>query len=140
MLSFSSDPEDYIGAGTSQRFTLDNATFHPIVERSGGYLSVAINLTDRRTSWGLVMIVPAGKLLAPGTYDTTPSDTPTTHGFTFFGDGRGCSAVGRLTIREIVFGPAVQSLARLRASWEQHCNGGSPALRGEIVILADPWR
>jgi len=58
----------------------------------------------------------------------------------FSGTGRGCNTLtGSFVIREMVLG-AGGTLDRFQASFEQHCEGRSPALRGDVSIAANPWR
>jgi hypothetical protein len=53
-----------------------------------------------------------------------------------FGSGRGCNEVtGRFVIHEIAFA-ADGSVLRFVADFEQHCEGGPPALRGTIRYYA----
>src|SRR4029078_2921535 len=83
----------------------------------------------------LQLAAPQGQQLAPGTYQSEtryPFQAPTVPGLTFDGDGRGCNVLsGKFTIVGIVYGTdgAVQ---QLRVDFEQHCEGGGPALRGTI--------
>ena len=141
-ISFTSDPQHYVGQGRSMTFTFADSVFAPVVGRSGGYVSIAFRPNgDIGWTWGMILTAPTGQVLKPGTYDTTRSETSTSHGFDFFGDGRGCNqATGRLTIYDIEFGADLETLRHLRASFEHHCEGASPALRGEVAVLADPWR
>jgi hypothetical protein len=59
----------------------------------------------------------------------------------FSGDGRGCGhRTGLIVVHSFDFIPENQALKNFRASFEQHCEGAAAALRGEVAILADPWR
>lgn len=121
--------------------TLETATFTPVVARSGGYISVIVQSKNAPlTQWGFIIVAPTGSGLTPGTYTTTRFESLTGVGMDFFGDGRGCnSATGQLVIEEIRFG-AGDTLLRLRASFDHHCEGASPLLHGDLTVLADPWR
>jgi len=46
---------------------------------------------------------------------------------------------GTFTITELAFGPG-NTVTRLAATFTQNCEGGSPALRGRVVVAAEPWR
>ena len=140
-LSFTSDPQHYVGQGRSVTLTLETATFTPLVARSGGYVSVIVQSKNApSTQWGFIIVAPTGSGLTPGSYTTTRFDSLSGVGMDFFGDGRGCnSATGQLVIHEIRFG-AGDTLLRLRASFDHHCEGASPVLHGELTVLADPWR
>jgi hypothetical protein len=45
-----------------------------------------------------------------------------------------------MVIHSVEFGPDLLTLKHLRVSFENHCENRSPALRGEVAVLADPWR
>jgi hypothetical protein len=141
-LSFSSDAQHYVGQGRTLTYTLDSAVFQPLVARSGGYVSVVVRSNgDGVSVWDFIITAPTGRPLAKGSYDTTRFETTSGFGMDFFGDGRGCNqSTGHLVIHEIAFGPGADTLQRLRASFDHHCEGASPALHGEIAVLADPWR
>jgi len=54
-----------------------------------------------------------------------------------FGDGRGCNTLtGSFTVVEVVYGNG--SVTSFDALFEQHCEGATPALRGEIRFNAHP--
>jgi hypothetical protein len=75
---------------------------------------------------------PTGKSLQPGTYNTTRFGGTGTAGLDVSGDGRGCNtSTGKLTIRKITF-DAAGKVARLDASFVQHCEGAAPVLHGRI--------
>jgi hypothetical protein len=140
--SFTSDPQDFVGQGRSLSFTLKDSVFAPQVLQSGSYLSVAFRRTgDVGWTWTLVVRGRGGRTLAPGTYETSRFGGPTSAGLDFSGDGRGClNATGNLVIHAIEFGADRQSLRHFRATFENHCEGISAALRAEVAILADRWR
>ena len=82
-----------------------------------------------------------------GTYtNATGSGSATQPGLDVSGNGVGCfgsNATGSFRILELVYGPkgpAGDQILRLRATFEQHCTGQPPALRGELYVVADPWR
>jgi hypothetical protein len=112
----------------------------------GGYLSVVARPNNPALgAWLFVLIAPVESRLSPGTYATASVGTSfTTWQMDFNGDGRLCNrSVGRIVIhaiavdRDLVF-PEVNSLARVRtfrASFEIHCEGTPPVLRGEIAVV-----
>jgi hypothetical protein len=56
-------------------------------------------------------------------------------GLNVTGDGRGCNTLsGQFTIHEITWGTS--SIKHLAATFEQHCEQGTPALRGCVVYDA----
>jgi hypothetical protein len=139
-LTFTSDPASFVGQGQSRTYTLQNATFHPLIGLAGAYLSVVVQATNPsdRSQWSAVMIMPTGRVLAPGTYTAgeLSFDAPW---FNFSGDGRACGSgtTASFTIHEIAM--SGETLQRLRTSFTVYC-GGSAKVSGDIVILADPWR
>src|SRR5262245_60949227 len=85
-IGFTSDAQHYVGQGRSMTFTFTDSAFVPLVARSGGYVSIAFRRNgDTGWTWGLILTAPTGQVLKPGTYDTTRGETPTSHGFDFFG-------------------------------------------------------
>jgi hypothetical protein len=140
--SISSDPEDFVGRGRSMAFTLANSLFAANVGNNGAYLSIVMRpLSGPTPVWSLIVTSPNGSRISPGTYTTTRD--PLSNGWSadFGGDGRGCGRItGRLTVHAFDFIAENQALKNFRASFEQHCEGAAPALRGEVAVLADPWR
>ena len=139
--SFTSDADDFVGRGRTQTFTMQNSRFFANVGNNGGYLSIVIRPAVGETpTWGLVVMAPTGSTIVPGTYQTV-RDFGDRFTVDFGGDGRGCSMItGTATIHAFDFIPENQALKHFRASFEQHCQGAPAALRGEVAILADPWR
>jgi hypothetical protein len=140
--SFTSDPQDFIARGESHVFTLENARIVGNVARSGALISVAVQPTGDPPApeWSLLVIAPTGRI-APGTYETTRFNTVTTYGMDFVWSQRMCNtAAGHLVIHSVEFAPDLLSLRHFRASFENHCNGSSAAVHGEVAVLADPVR
>jgi len=146
-LSLRSDPGDYIGAGESHRYTLNDTVWQAratVGVMEPNHVTVSLRPVDRNASWWwtLDLAAPRGQPLRTGTYanarrypfqDSQP-------GLSFSGTGRGCNTLtGTFTIREIQLGPD-NTLDRLRATFEQHCEGSSAGLHGEISVAANPWR
>jgi hypothetical protein len=141
-LSFTSDRASAVGQGQSRAYTLQNATFQPMMGFDGGYLSVVVRPTDpsdSSSSWSAMMMAPVGRTLSPGTYSAIPGGSFETYLFDFSGGGRSCGSgtTSTLTISEIVVSGS--TLQRLRSTFTVYC-GGSATVRGELVVLADPWR
>ncbi|HJU44547.1 MAG TPA: hypothetical protein VJ691_17100 [Vicinamibacterales bacterium] len=140
-LFFTSDPASFVGQGQSRTYTLQNATFHPLIGHAGRYLSIVIRPTDpadTSLSWSMVMMAPFGQQLSPATYSAGEVDAFAPF-FSFGGGGRACGSgtTATFTIHEIA--TSGETLQRLRMSFTMYC-GGSATVRGEVVILADPWR
>lgn len=143
-LSFTSDPGDWVGAGESRLYEFADGTWGADYVGSGGAEHVTVffrSSTEAGVSWLLRMGAREGETLAPGKYESVERFRSAEHPeLSFFGSGRGCNRVtGRFEIHSIRLG-ASNTLARLHATFTQHCEGGSPALNGEISIAADPWR
>jgi hypothetical protein len=73
VLSFTSDPRDFVGQGESRAYTLENAVFQPGVGRAGRQVSLGVrpNGGAPQSTWALLIVAPVGQQVAPGSYDTT---------------------------------------------------------------------
>jgi hypothetical protein len=146
-LSFTSAPGDYIGQGESHQYALVDGTW--IARADVGVTEpnhVMIYITPVTTPWAwwwhLDFGSPQGQPLKVGAYENARRYpfNGSQPGLDFSGTGRGCNTLtGRFVITEIVLGPG-NTLDRFHATFEQHCEGSSPALTGEVRILANPWR
>ena len=66
-----------------------------------------------------------------------PFQDPSQPGLSVSGDGRGCNTLtGRFEVNQVVYG-ANNEIDAFWATFEQHCEGAAPALRGEIRFNAD---
>ena len=141
-VSVTSDPEDFVGRGRSMTFTLENSLFQANVANNGAYLSIVIRpRTGVSPVWTFIVTSPNGSSITPGTYSTIRSPLSNSWSADFGGDGRGCQRItGRLVVHAFDFIAVNQALKHFRASFEQHCEGAAPVLRGEVAVLADPWR
>ncbi|HXD15669.1 MAG TPA: hypothetical protein VN654_01555 [Vicinamibacterales bacterium] len=143
VLSFTSDPRDFVGQGESRAYTLQNAVFQPGAGRAGRQVSLGVRPNNQppQSTWSLLIVAPVGQQVAPGSYDTTNFGSATTWALDFNGNGHGCEvASGHMVIHSVEFGPDLLTLKHLRVSFENHCENRSPALHGEVAVLADPWR
>ena len=145
MFAFTSDPEDIVGRGRSDVLTLQNATFRADLSRDGGRLAVVMQRTDvpptdNRIVTTLIISMPSRGPIAPGSYETTLGGDAT-HAGLYVANGLSCAeSTGHLVIHTVEFAPAFAALKELRASFDQRCTGAVAGLRGEIALLADPWR
>ena len=146
-LELRSDPGDYIGAGESRRYTLEDADW--LARATFGVAEpnhIVVSLRPKDGSltwwWNFNLAAPEGQSLKVGAYENARrwpfhGQQP---GLDFSGTGRGCNMLtGSFVIRALQIGPG-NSLDRLHATFEQHCEGRSPALKGEISVVANPWR
>ena len=81
----------------------------------------------------------AGGLLVPGLFDPAqryPFQAGSFAGLSIYGNGSGCNTVtGKFSIEELARDP-VAGITRLSVTFEQHCEGGTAALRGVINFQA----
>ncbi len=128
---------DYIGGGQEYLYTVPP---DEISAQSDGHTFTA-SITGYNGDWWYVdMQAPDGQQLVPGTY-TDATRYPFNGagpGLSIFGNGRGCNqSIGTFTVLDAVYGPSgyVQTFD---ATFEQHCEGATQALRGEIRIDNPP--
>lgn len=146
-LDLRSEPGDYIGAGESHRYTLEDTVWEAradlgVMEPRHIVISLRPKDGSFRWWWNLDLAGPNNGPLAVGTYNDARRwpFAGAQPALSFSGTGRGCNTLtGSFVIRDMVLG-AGGTLDRFFATFEQHCEGRSPALRGEISIAANPWR
>jgi hypothetical protein len=135
-ISMTSDPGDYIGGGESRFFTADTASISSRTEGDDRELHIAV-FPSEGGWWYLDFAAPTGERLLPGAYDDAtrwPFNPPDKPGLSVSGDGRGCNTLtGRFDVIEARYGPSGY-VERFHATFEQHCEGLEPALRGEVFI------
>jgi hypothetical protein len=125
-----SEDGDYIGGGAARAFF----PFDGDIGLTGTTSSLQVNVSGGTSSTYFTFMFSAGsgKTLHDGMYVAGGSG-PGAGGASIdiFGDGRGCDATGRFEILDIGFDPA-GAVTRLNLLYEQHCDGGIPALFGQI--------
>jgi hypothetical protein len=138
-----SEPGDSIGAGQSLVFK--NAT----VTATGDDTALTVTADDGGTHHFVAVLAAetGGTLTAGTTYDTTKAGDATHAGLDVSGDGRSCTnSTGTLTVNEISLDVSL-AIATFAATYEQHCDGATPALFGELrfhstldykAVSADP--
>ncbi|WP_233223596.1 hypothetical protein [Amycolatopsis sp. CA-128772] len=140
-LSFSGDEGDYISGGGSYAYSVaakDRLTVNASEDHN--HLSVSVSGFNSDW-WDLDLAAPSGTGLTAGTYDGAtrwPFQGAGAPGLSLGGNGRGCNTLtGTFTVQNVVFGPHgyVQTLD---ATFEQHCEGGATAARGEVHIANPP--
>lgn len=139
-LTMTSDEGDFIGLGQQYSYsTSANDAFNSTASANGSVVQVGMN-NPGGDFWSLEFAAPAGQSLTTGTYNDATrypfhGEGP---GLSVSGQGRGCNALtGSFTVSEITFGPN-DYLQSLHATFEQHCEGSEPALRGEIDVVNPP--
>ncbi|MCP2196745.1 hypothetical protein [Lentzea flava] len=139
-VDFSGDPGDWITGGGSYKYSKaagDDLTVQTNANRT--FLSVGVNGANGDW-WTISLAAPKDDVLSAKTYENAhrypfQGAGP---GLSLSGNGRGCNELtGSFTIREISWGPQGY-LHKLDASFEQHCEGGSAAARGNIFINNQP--
>lgn len=133
-LTMTSDPGDYIGGGQSYSYTLADGSFFG--QSSGNYsVNIAFSTPTFSHWWYLDFAAPGGLPLAVGHYTGAtryPFQNSSAPGLSVYGDGRGCNTLtGRFEVKRIRYGPG-STIESFWATFEQHCEGALPALRGEI--------
>jgi hypothetical protein len=128
-----SDAGDYVGGGGSKTYL--NST--SLITVSGGATGFSLDVSGQRDWWNGSFSAPTGTTLTVGkTYPAARFSDATHAGVDLGGDGRGCNSVtGSLTIQALEL-DAAGRIAHLRAVFEQHCEGGTPALRGTLRYFA----
>jgi hypothetical protein len=140
-LKFKGDQGDYIASGESLSFTLEDGAWS--AHADSNQVAVSVQPSKGGPEWYLVLAAPFGQTLTTGTYenaDLTHVQSYGHPGVALFSSRRFCNiATGRFVITELVRNPN-GTVDRLHATLEQHCEGGEPAVRGEVGIYANPWK
>lgn len=130
-----SDSGDWIGGGQPRLFDSDNASI--AVQGSAGYLTVSVSGGTRGDAYSMDFAAPPGQTLTTGVYDGAQRASfraATRPGIDISGDGRGCNQdTGRFEVRDLAVGSNGVP-TRLWIVYEQHCEGGQPALFGEVRV------
>lgn len=138
-LSFSGDAGDFISQGKSYSYTTSKGDGLSVSSSTGSEVSVSVNAYNGDW-WTLDLDAPGSQVLAPGTYAAAHRYpfNGTGPGLDLSGNGRGCNQLtGSFTVSKAVFGPQGYVQA-FDATFEQHCENGTPALRGEVHIANPP--
>lgn len=140
-----SDQGDWIGQGKTWDYTPADGD---LIAASGSrqYLGFGVSGADG-TYFGATFVPAQGDIIAPGTY-TKATRYPfngTGPGMDVSGDGRGCNTLtGSFTVNSATF-TGDGSMRTASVTFEQHCEGGTPALRGTLEFRAGdntapaPW-
>ena len=135
---FDSQPGDYIGGGIQRTITPLPGSFSAQASDTGNSVNIYYS-GPNADFWHFSFQAPSGQPLSPGEYDGA-SRYPFNGagaGLDISGDGRGCnSETGRFIVYEAVFGPG-GTVQKLAVDYEQHCEGGVPALFGVIRVNSD---
>ncbi len=136
-LEFAGDAGDWISGGQSYSYS---TTSQDRFDVSGSADNRVVSLSVDGANgdwWYLDLAAPSGSTLTPGEYTDAaryPFNEGDRPGLSLSGNGRGCNTLtGSFTVLDVEFGPNgyVQTL---HATFEQHCEGGTAALRGEVRV------
>ena len=126
---------EYIGGGLAREY--DSANAQVAVSGSAAYLGVGVAGGPSPGDFDLEFAAPPGYSLVPGVYvdaQRAPFRDPGHPGIDISGDGRGCNEdTGSFEVLDI-HSDAGGNVDRLWLVYEQHCEGGSHALFGEVRI------
>lgn len=124
-----------MGAGLSYSYAQANAIL--TITATGGRLVIGVQGDE---DWSGTFQTPDDQTqLRPATHSALeryPFHDPTQGGLNWSGEGRGCNTlVGSFTIDSLTYSGTTLTTIDLR--FEQHCEGGTAALRGTIHWRAD---
>ncbi len=126
-----SDAGDYIGQGQTYTYTPANATI--TVSATGNHLTTSISVNGNWW-WGDFQTMSFLSQLLLGYYGNlqrSPFHNPTRGGLSWDGFGRGCNTLtGWFVVDNVTYSSGALTAIDLR--FEQHCEGGTTALRGQI--------
>jgi hypothetical protein len=127
-----SDVGDYIGAGRTYTYTQADARI--VTTTSGNYLSIGI--TGDQDWTGDFRAMNSLSQFEPGYYGNLqryPFHNPVRGGLSWSGEGRGCNNLtGWFVVDNVTYSDGILTAIDLR--FEQHCEGGIPALHGKIHL------
>ena len=128
-LEMNSDPGDWVGSGQQSSYDPSNAIFEVAGTREGVSFSVS---TD---SWSGDFVPSRGDILTTGSTWPGAQRYPfqgSSPGMDVSGEGHGCNTLtGQFTVVEATYNTD-GSVRTFEVQFEQHCEGGQPALRGEF--------
>jgi hypothetical protein len=144
-LSFSGDSGDFISQGKSWSYSTSHGD---VLDVSGSASGVHIGITGYNGDWWTLDIAAPSQpipgqpaSLVPGTTYSNAHRYPfngTGPGLSLSGNGRGCNQLtGSYTITNAVFGPN-NYVQTFDATFEQHCENGTPAARGQVHVSNPP--
>ncbi len=136
VLMMTSDAGDYIGQGLYYFYSLSDGTFSG--NGSPKTAVISFRTPGYNHYWNLSFASPTNGSLSVGTYlGAQRFASGSSPGLEISGDGRGCNGLtGNFEIKEISYGPN-NAILSFWAAFEQHCEGGAPALKGEIRFNAN---
>jgi hypothetical protein len=135
-MSLTSERGDYIGQGRSITVASPSWRFRATYF---GPDTISIMADSGTTLWTVDLAAPRGRPLRAGAYNNAERSafrTGSAPGIDVSGESRGCNQdSGSFTVKTVTIGSGGQ-LAAFEATFEQHCEGGAPALRGSVRFAA----
>jgi hypothetical protein len=132
-LLFQSDTGDYIGAGKNEVWTLIESNF----TLRGDSHDVQASVSGKRDWWSLEFRAPSDGTLQVGLFtnaERAPFVTGKAPGLDINGSGRGCNTLGgQFKVKSVRWG-STGEVTDIDVVFEQHCELGAAALRGELWI------
>ena len=132
-----SETGDYVGQGREHTYTPDTHTL-TIRRNYDNGVTVSVNGANW---WTLNFAAPGGVDLSPGVYEGATRfllQSAAEPGLSVAGDGRGCyQLTGRFEVYEAVYDRSTGNVLQFAADYEQHCEGGEPALVGQVRWQSD---
>jgi hypothetical protein len=132
-----SDPGDFIGKGETYEYTRENATI-VFTTYAGYHIHVGVGVSGADGWTGNFYIPGDPQTFQPATYSGAQSyllADPSVPGLVWSGHHRVCSSLtGSFTIDAVTY--TAGTLRSMDLHFEQHCQGGVPALRGTLHLVA----
>jgi hypothetical protein len=141
-LTMTSDPGDWVGQGGSYSFSTPGNLFFARSSQGGSDITVTVRPDpSSAVYWSLEFAAPGRQPLVPGTYTGAVRASErglSSPGLYVSGELRGCSSVtGSFTVLDATYEPSGY-VDSFHATFEQHCDGVAPALRGEVQVTNPP--
>jgi len=137
VLFFASQPDDYIGGGRTRLMNLGAGLPGTLLQVSRNHAGgVTAYVSVPGGTYNLDLDAPGSGPLVPGRYEGAVRFPfhGTGAGLSFSGNGAGCNTVtGRFDVLEAIYA-GNGDVVRFAANFEQHCEGFTPALFGEIRV------
>ena len=132
-VSMISSAGDYIGGGTNRFYHPGNAS----ISIAGTAAAVTVDVSGGNLGdyFDFTFAAPPGRIMVEGVYERAqrwPFHEGGRPGISVGGDGRGCNTIsGRFEVKRL----EINARGRVESLWvvyEQHCEGGTAALFGEV--------
>lgn len=143
-LSMVSDPGDYIGQGRTWSYgpSASFSMYNPYPSNSTYSNAISLSVSTLADWWSFDFWAPNNARFVPGTTYTGatrfPFNSSSQPGLDVSGNGRGSNTLtGQFTVLQAEYNDA-GALVRFSASFEQHSEGATPALRGTLRYNFQP--